>query len=64
MATYKGMDYLKEKLRKKQTRVGTRYAYYEMKNVVFDLGISTPPDLKKLDGNAGMVFEGGRCAGR
>ena len=43
---YKGMDYLKAKLRRKQSRVRLRYDYYEMKNVTFDFGISTPPDLR------------------
>ena len=46
MAEYKGMSYLKNKLTAKQVRVQLRYSYYEMKNVVKDFGISTPPDLK------------------
>lgn len=44
--TYKGMNYLKAKLRRKQSRVRLRYDYYEMKNFVRDFGISTPPDLR------------------
>lgn len=43
---YKGIPYLKKKLELKRTRVKTRYRYYEMKNVVRDFGISTPPDLR------------------
>lgn len=43
---YKGIAYLKKKLSIKQSRVRTRYRYYEMKNVVRDFGISTPPDLR------------------
>lgn len=53
MASYKGMDYLKQKLRKKQTRVRARYEFYEMKNIVYDLGISTPPDLRWWMGTLG-----------
>lgn len=41
----KGIAYLRQKLNKKRTRVLKRYAYYEMKNFVNDLGISTPPQL-------------------
>lgn len=43
---YKGIGYLKSKLSLKRTRVLARYRYYEMKNLTFDFGISTPPDLK------------------
>ena len=45
---YKGIPYLKRKLAMKQGRVQLRYRYYEMKNVVRDFGISTPPDLRKF----------------
>ena len=41
-----GLEYLRRKLRQKQSRVNLRYKYYEMKNVVKDLGISTPPQLR------------------
>lgn len=41
-----GIEYLRAKLRQKSGRVITRYKYYEMKNYVRDLGISTPPDLR------------------
>lgn len=46
METYKGMQYLKDKLAMKKTRVVLRYSHYEMKNIVRDFGISTPPDLR------------------
>lgn len=50
---YKGIGYLKSKLSLKRTRVLTRYRYYEMKNLTFDFGISTPPDLKFWNSTAG-----------
>ena len=43
---YKGLPYLRKKLATKRDGVRTRYDYYEMKNVVRDFNISTPPDLK------------------
>lgn len=43
---YKGLPYLKKKLNIKQNRVRKRYQFYEMKNVVRDFNISTPPDLR------------------
>lgn len=46
MAEHKGMPYLKNKLAIKRARVGLRYDFYEMKNIVRDFGISTPPDLR------------------
>lgn len=48
MAEYKGIAYLRRKLAEKRTRVLTRYAYYDMKNVLKDLGISTPPNMRNL----------------
>lgn len=53
MAEYKGMDYLKNKLNRKRLRVRTRYEFYEMKNIVHDFGISTPPDLRHWMGTLG-----------
>ena len=53
MTEYKGIEYLKEKLRRKRIRVRRRYDYYEMKNMVFDFGISTPPDLRYWMGTLG-----------
>lgn len=49
----KGIEYLRKKLRAKSRRVRMRYDYYEMKNVVFDFGISTPPDLRHWMGTLG-----------
>lgn len=53
MSDYKGMYYLKKKLDRKKHRVIERYRYYEMKNVVFDFGISTPPELRHWMGTLG-----------
>lgn len=39
---YKGIDYLRRKLKQKSIRVRKRYIYYEMKNLIKDFGISTP----------------------
>lgn len=43
---YKGMNYLRNVLNAKKTRVDLRYKYYEMKNAARDLDISTPPKLR------------------
>ena len=43
MALY-GIDYLRRKLEAKRSRVLLRYQYYEMKNAMLDLRISTPDD--------------------
>lgn len=40
------MEYLKSKLKQKRPRVLLRYKYYDAKNLVEDLNISTPPDLR------------------
>ena len=53
MDGYKGIEYLRRKLNKKRVRVRLRYGHYEMKNVVPDLGISTPPDLRYWMGTLG-----------
>ena len=53
MNGYKGIEYLRAKLKEKRTRVDLRYKYYEMKNLVLDLGISTPPDLRYWMGTLG-----------
>lgn len=53
MPEYKGLPYLQNKLRSKRLRVLTRYKYYEMKNLVFDFGISTPPDLRYWNSTVG-----------
>lgn len=46
MPNYKGIDYLRNKLNIKKSRVRLRYKHYEMKNIVRDFNISTPPDLR------------------
>ena len=43
---YRGIEYMRRKLAVKATRVNMRYKYYEMKNLVKDFGISTPPNLR------------------
>lgn len=45
MPELRGIDYLRGKLALKRSRVLTRYKYYEMKNIIKDLNISTPPQL-------------------
>lgn len=44
--TLYGIPYLQQKLQMKRLRVLTKYQYYEMKNITFDFGISSPPELK------------------
>lgn len=46
METYKGMQYLKDRLATKKIRVIKRYTFYEMKNHARDFGISTPDELR------------------
>ena len=46
MPELKGRDYLIQKLNRKKSRVRLRYKYYEMKNQVIDLGISTPKEMR------------------
>lgn len=53
MANYKGIDYLKNKLALKKMRVNERYKHYEMKNIVMDFNISTPPELQLWMGTLG-----------
>lgn len=48
MENLKGKDYLKNKLDIKRRRVRLRYKHYEMKNLVRDLNISTPPQLRNF----------------
>lgn len=50
---YKGIDYLRTRLRSKRSRVLTRYRFYEMKNSVPDFGISTPPSLRLMKTSLG-----------
>lgn len=53
MPDYKGIDYLRNKLLSKRSRVMLRYKYYDMKYTTKDFGISTPPDLRKWMGVLG-----------
>lgn len=46
MDDLRGIDYLRTKLAQKRARVLLRYQYYEMKQLVRDFDISTPPDLR------------------
>jgi len=52
----KGIDYLRNKLASKRSRIETRYKYYEMRHLAQDLGISTPPEAKW------MAYAMGWCA--
>ena len=58
MSNLKGMPYLKNRLAAKRTRVQLRYKYYEMKNVVKDLNISTPDAMKWLNEVLGWCSKG------
>lgn len=53
MEGYRGISYLRRKLENKRTRVLMRYKYYEMKNMVKDANISTPPDLQWMNSALG-----------
>lgn len=53
MADYKGIAYLRNKLTCKRQRVLTRYRFYEMKNIVKDLNMSTPPELRWMNSTLG-----------
>ena len=55
---YKGIGYLKNKLALKRTRTLLRYGYYEMKNLTFDFGISSPPDLRYWNSCVGWCAKG------
>ena len=61
MSELKGMAYLKNKLAVKKTRVDLRYDYYDMKNTVADLGISTPPALRWMMGTLGWCGKAVDC---
>lgn len=52
MAAYKGIEYLRRRLAQKRIRVLKRYEYYEMKQTVRDMDISTPDELKFWRNNA------------
>ena len=58
MEQYRGINYLRRKLQQKRERVLLRYSYYEMKHLVLDLDISTPPDLRYWMGALGWCAKG------
>ena len=55
---YKGIPYLQNKLIEKRARVLLRYCYFDMKNLTFDFGISTPPELKYWNSVVGWCSKG------
>ena len=50
---YQGIDFLKTKLARKQSRVNLRYKYYEMKNAVRDFNITIPKEWTWLTASLG-----------
>lgn len=48
MAELHGIDYFRKLLDRKRSRVLLRYRYYDMKKLVKDFGISTPPALRNI----------------
>lgn len=48
MAQLKGIEYMRNKLACKRTRVLTRYEYYDMKNTVIDRSTMIPPGMRRL----------------
>lgn len=55
---YKGIPYLQQKLMMKRLRTQLRYAYYDMKNITFDFGISSPPELRLWNSVVGWCAKG------
>lgn len=55
---YVGIEFLKNLLIQKRIRIASRYIFYEMKNVTFDFGISTPPELKWWNSCVGWCAKG------
>lgn len=55
---YVGIEFLKNLLTQKRIRIASRYIFYEMKNVTFDFGISTPPELKWWNSCVGWCAKG------
>ena len=58
MSDYKGVEYLRRKLSAKTSRIRTRYEFYEMKNRVKDLNVSTPVQLRWLNEVLGWCAKG------
>lgn len=46
MDELRGIEYLRRKLKTKESRVHMRYKFYDMKNKIRDFNISTPPNLR------------------
>ena len=55
---YKGIPYLQNLLAMKRLRGLLRYGFYEMKNITFDFGISSPPELKYWNSVVGWCAKG------
>lgn len=55
---YVGIEFLKNLLTQKRIRIASRYIFYEMKNITFDFGISTPPELKWWNSCVGWCAKG------
>ena len=55
---YYGIPFLQTKLIMKSLRTTKRYNFYEMKNVAFDFGISSPPELKFWNSVVGWCAKG------
>jgi hypothetical protein len=53
MENYKGIAYLREKLKRKRVRVMMRYRYYEMKNAVNDFNLVTPLEFRYMNETLG-----------
>ncbi len=58
---YYGIPYLQNKLNMKRLRVESRYQFYEMKNITFDFGISSPPELKYWNSVVGWCSKAVDC---
>lgn len=58
MSDYKGIEFLRRKLVLKRSRVTLRYQFYDMKNIVLDFGISSPPELKYFSSALGWCAKG------
>ena len=61
MSELKGIGYLRRKLASKQSRVDLRYRYYEMKQIVKDMRISTPPQLIHMTETLGWCAKAVDC---
>ena len=55
---YYGITYLQTKLNQKRINVLKRYIFYEMHNLTFDFGISSPPALRNWNSIVGWCAKG------